>query len=340
MTATVYSDDDIIYSEPTDISGANGANGQDGQNGADGKGIKSELIEWKLSESSETWQSKVYTIWNKQQPSWVEDTFLWSRRTITYDDSSTNVVYTCEVSFKELYDLNKETSSNLQILDNTVSAQAKTITTLTGSFDEYKKTTDASIKANSDGIGSIELKVSNKVEKKDFDDKLASYSTTSEMNSAISQSASEINLTVSKKVGYDEVIAAINLSSESAAIKASKVNFDFGSEKEKITLKGDTKGVLFEGSGWFEVEATGGFYIRNNINSKSDIQNDIYTSLTTNTNSLCLRNFSYDRKYFSNFVSLNSKSDKSNTFRISNYRYGENIVNDYNLISMGIKPED
>lgn len=340
MTATVYSDDDIIYSEPTDISGANGQNGKDGQDGADGKGIKSELIEWKLSESSETWQSKVYTIWNKQQPSWVEDTFLWSRRTITYDDSSTNVIYTCEVSFKELYDLNKETSSNLQILDNTVSAQAKTITTLTGNFDEYKKTTDASIKANSEGIGSIELKVSSKVEKKDFDDKLASYSTTSEMNSAISQSASEINLTVSKKVGYDDVIAAINLSSESATIKASKVNFDFGSEKEKITLKGDTKGVLFEGSGWFEVEATGGFYLRNNINSKSDIQNDIYTSLTTNENSLCLRNFSYDRKYFANFVSMSSKLDKSSTFRISNYIYGENNVNDYNLINMGIKPED
>ena len=334
MTATVYSDDDIIYSEPTDISGANGANGQNG------KGIKSELIEWKLSESQETWQSKVYTIWSKQQPSWIEDTYLWSRRTITYDDNSTNVIYTCEVSFKELYDLNKETSSNLQILDNTVSAQAKTITTLTGNFDEYKKTTDASIKANSDGIGLIELKVSDKVEKKDLEDKLSDYATTSEMNSAISQSAKEISLTVSKKVGYDEVIAAINLSSESATIKASKINFDFGTEREKITLKGDTKGVLFEGNGWFEVEATGGFYIRNNINSKSDIQNDIYTSLTTNTNSLCLRNFSYDRKYFSNFVSLNSNSNKSNTFRISNYRYGENNVNDYNLISMGIKPED
>ena len=346
MTATVYSDDDIIYSEPTDISGANGANGQngkdgqDGQDGANGKGIKSELIEWKLSESQETWQSKVYTIWSKQQPSWVQDTYLWSRRTITYDDSSTNVIYTCEVSFKELYDLNKETSSNLKILDNTVSAQAKTITTLTGSFDEYKKTTDASIKANSDGIGSIELKVSSKVEKKDLEDKLSAYATTSEMNSAISQSAKEISLTVSEKVGYDEVIAAINLSSESATIKASKINFDFGTEREKITLKGDTKGVLFEGNGWFEVEATGGFYIRNNINSKSDIQNDIYTLLTTSSNNLCLRNFSYDRKYFANYISLSSKTDKSDELRICNYCYGDNNVNDYNLISMGIKPED
>ena len=325
MTATVYSDDDIIYSEPTDISGANGQNGkdgQDGQDGANGKGIKSELIEWKLSESQETWQSKVYTIWSKQQPSWVQDTYLWSRRTITYDDSSTNVIYTCEVSFKELYDLNKETSSNLQILDNTVSAQAKTITTLTGNFDEYKKTTDASIKANSEGIGSIELKVSSKVEKKDFDDKLASYSTTSEMDSAISQSADAINLSISKKVNKDEIIAAINLSSESATIKASKINFDFGTEREKITLKGNTRGVLFEGEGWFEVTATGGFYIGNTFESRSDIQNDIYTYQASDETSLTLRNMSFDRNTFGNFINLGANSDKTHKIQLTNFLYG------------------
>lgn len=50
-----------------------------------------------------------------------------------------------------------------------------------------------------------------------------------EMNSAITQTADEINLEVSKKVGEDEVISAINLSSEEAQINA-----------DKISLKGKT----------------------------------------------------------------------------------------------------
>lgn len=50
-----------------------------------------------------------------------------------------------------------------------------------------------------------------------------------EMNSAITQTADEINLEVSKKVGEDEVISVINLSSEEAQINA-----------DKISLKGKT----------------------------------------------------------------------------------------------------
>ena len=47
-----------------------------------------------------------------------------------------------------------------------------------------------------------------------------------EMNSAITQTADEINLEVSKKVGEDEVISAINLSSEEAQINANKVSLN------------------------------------------------------------------------------------------------------------------
>lgn len=47
-----------------------------------------------------------------------------------------------------------------------------------------------------------------------------------EMNSAITQTADEINLEVSKKVGEDEVISAINLSSEEIQINANKVSLN------------------------------------------------------------------------------------------------------------------
>ena len=58
------------------------------------------------------------------------------------------------------------------------------------------------------------------------DSKLKSYSTTTEMNSAIKQSADSITSTVSKKVGTDEIISKINQSAETVTIKASKINFN------------------------------------------------------------------------------------------------------------------
>ena len=56
--------------------------------------------------------------------------------------------------------------------------------------------------------------------------KLENYSTTQEMNAAIELSASQINLSVSNKVDKDEVIAQINLTSETAKIIASKIQFE------------------------------------------------------------------------------------------------------------------
>ena len=55
------------------------------------------------------------------------------------------------------------------------------------------------------------------------DEKLEDYSTTEEMNSTITQKADEINSTVSKKVGKNEIISTINQSAESAKINANKI---------------------------------------------------------------------------------------------------------------------
>ena len=54
--------------------------------------------------------------------------------------------------------------------------------------------------------------------------RLSYYSTTSEMNAAINIKADEINSVVSTKVGNNEVISRINQTSETITIDASKVN--------------------------------------------------------------------------------------------------------------------
>lgn len=73
---------------------------------------------------------------------------------------------------------------------------------------------------------SIELSVNQKLE---------GYSTTEEMNSAISQTAQEINLEVSKKVGEDEIISSINQSAEEIQINADKISL----EGKEINLTSD-----------------------------------------------------------------------------------------------------
>lgn len=73
---------------------------------------------------------------------------------------------------------------------------------------------------------SIELSVNQKLE---------GYSTTEEMNAAIEVTANEINSEVSKKVGDDEIISKINQSAEGIQINANKVSL----EGKEINLTGD-----------------------------------------------------------------------------------------------------
>ncbi len=72
--------------------------------------------------------------------------------------------------------------------------------------------------------------------------KLTSYATTddleeqvTELNSTITQTAQEINLEVSKKVGDDEIISCINQSAEEIQINADKISLD----GKQINLTGD-----------------------------------------------------------------------------------------------------
>ena len=84
------------------------------------------------------------------------------------------------------------------------------------------------------------------------------FATKVEMNSAITQTANSINLEVSKKVDEDEVIAAINLTSEEAKINAEKITL------EGIVTANENFKVLEDGS----IEAvngkfTGNIYLQN-----------------------------------------------------------------------------
>ena len=91
-------------------------------------------------------------------------------------------------------------------------------------FTDLYVTTNQMNSAITQSAESIELSVNQK---------LTSYATTddleeqvTELNSTISQTAQEINLEVSKKVGDDEIISCINQSAEEIQINADKINID------------------------------------------------------------------------------------------------------------------
>ena len=82
--------------------------------------------------------------------------------------------------------------------------------------------------------------------------RLENYSTTQEMNAAIELSASQINLSVANKVDKDEVIAQINLTSETAKIIASKIQLEglvTANSNFKILLDGSIEAVNGKFSG-------------------------------------------------------------------------------------------
>jgi len=71
-----------------------------------------------------------------------------------------------------------------------------------------------------------------------------------EMNSSISQTAEEINLEVSKKVGNDEVISRINQSAEQISIDANKININ-GTVSANGNFIVDTDGNMICNNGTF-----------------------------------------------------------------------------------------
>lgn len=85
-----------------------------------------------------------------------------------------------------------------------------------------------------------ELKISDSEIIANVNATLTNYSTTTEMNAAITLKANEINQVVSTKVGNDEVISKINQSSESITINANKLNLQGYITATDLSTSGST----------------------------------------------------------------------------------------------------
>lgn len=83
--------------------------------------------------------------------------------------------------------------------------------------------------------------------------KLTAYSTTTEMNSAINLKANEISSVVSTKVGKEEIISRINQTSEQVTIDASKINLNgvvTANNYFKINSDGSMETIAGKIAGW------------------------------------------------------------------------------------------
>ena len=103
------------------------------------------------------------------------------------------------------------------------------------------------------------------------DEKLTEYSTTEEMRSAIDMTAENINQTVAKKVGSDEIISSINQSAENVTINASKINFN------GIVTANSRFEILKDGSFVAAYGNVGGWKVRNKYIQSSDNAITLYS---------------------------------------------------------------
>ena len=103
------------------------------------------------------------------------------------------------------------------------------------------------------------------------DEKLTEYSTTEEMRSAIEMTAENINQTVAKKVGSDEIISSINQSAEKVTINASKINFN------GIVTANSRFKILKDGSFVAAYGNVGGWKVRNKYIQSSDNAITLYS---------------------------------------------------------------
>lgn len=151
------------------------------------------------------------------------------------------------------------------------------------------------------------------------------FATKAEVTSEISQTAQQINLEVSKKVGEDEVISKINQSAEAVQIDANKINLN-GKEinltSDNILIKSSNFNVDSDGNmSCNNANITGGLIdikSQNNYTAKIKLSNenqiDTYTAIY---------NFGLD-----------TKKDGKNLVSITNYTF-DNTETYYGLIRVG-----
>ena len=123
------------------------------------------------------------------------------------------------------------------------------------------------------------------------DSKLSNYSTTTEMNAAINVKANEINSVVSTKVGNDEVISKINQSSEAVTINANKISLS----GKQINLTSDNVSIQ---SNYFNVDNTGKVVINSSTNAYTGAELKLVGDSVTNylySSAMAIRKNNSDR---------------------------------------------
>lgn len=196
--------------------------------GAQGVSVTSQKNQYYLSTSNTT---QTGGSWADTPPVKTSNTYIWTRLCYTLSDGSTN--YSTAVLDNALNDVvNRITSAETNITQNKEAIELRATKTevesLTDSLDARLTSAESSITQNAE---SIELRVTQsdydaKVDELEYTDNLlftnAAKQDTRLTNaeSSITQNAENIELKVSK----DGVISAINQTSESVTINASKIN--------------------------------------------------------------------------------------------------------------------
>lgn len=110
-----------------------------------------------------------------------------------------------------------------------------------------------------------------------MDEKLLEYSTTTEMHSAIDMKSDSIMLEVRKKVGEDEVVSAINVSSEEIELKGNRVIIE--SDNFKLSKEGNIEML----SGEIKISGTVTKYASDYTQADADRANEITIGLVNPT---------------------------------------------------------
>ena len=120
--------------------------------------------------------------------------------------------------------------------------------------------------------------------KNDTVNRLKNYSTTTEMNAAIEMTAKEINSTVSKKVGANEIISKINQTAEKVKIDAEKIELT-GKVTSKELASNSVTASKISVTDLYAIGATiGGFAItEKNISHKSTTETTTYYDMLLNS---------------------------------------------------------
>ena len=247
--------------------------GGKGQAGSTGRSVSNIVTEYYLSTSK---VEPIGDTWSEERKEWVSGKYIWTRSKITYVNPSSAEYTTpmCDSTWESLQ--SQITNISLKVDQNTKTiTQKASQSDITNAINDYDgstvKTIRDTVATHTTQIGSITSEVSdvkttltskadgstateltNRVAKAEQDasgfkqtvsktyatkDSLKDYSTTTQMNTAISQSASSIKLEVDEKYGTKDSVAALE-------VRAGKIEASVSDNEKNISTLQQTASSL------------------------------------------------------------------------------------------------